>query len=122
MNESIDRFLEMIHAGNGWYAMQVGLGVVFTALVLVSALIAVTGRLFSIGKQREADEEEPAADAPEGDRDVVAAAVAVALALAERTPRRPRFVPPSGADPWRMAGRASQHQRAREVGPSRKRS
>lgn len=121
-SQKIDIFLAMIQAGNGWYAMAVGLGVVFTSLILVSVVITITGAFFRRRMQR-LHPSPPTQDVPSREResgaveetDLVAAAVAVALALhGARRPRgrRPAPVRSDDGDPWRLSGRAALHSRS----------
>jgi len=121
MSRKIDVFLAMIQAGNGWYAMAVGLGVVFVSLVLVSVVISVTGRFFRRRAERAMVRALPPGTVPDAgmepgddlaELEQAAAAVAVALALDEQRREEPRDVPagPSGyGEGWRLAGRAMQH-------------
>jgi Na+-transporting methylmalonyl-CoA/oxaloacetate decarboxylase gamma subunit len=135
-------YMVMIQEGNGWYAMWVGLAVVFTALFLVSTVITLTGLFFrkrEVWKRRRAQgangfaavadaiSEPPppvrTVDDPDDDtetgssteEELVAAAVAVALGLQGgfRVHAIHLEEVDENAGSWKLAGRMHQHGRVR---------
>ena len=108
----MEHVLELIEKGRAGYVTAMGMGGVFTALIFLFLFIVSLGKLHRFKKLRGRKAAEPASSPPpaEPDKAETVAALAVALALADRGGRPGVSVPPAAEDepsPWKVAGRLS---------------
>ena len=136
--EWIGTILETIREGRGWYAMAVGVGVVFFSLVFIYAIITIMGRVFT--RRTRDDEKGDQAPAPENggpdslppampdhwgeaqdEAELAMVAAAVVAAVARFRHRAGMWEKVEASGGWRMAGRARLHGASAEIQQGRPR-
>lgn len=105
----MEHVLELIEKGQAGYVTAMGMGGVFTALIFLFLFIFLLGKAHRFRKVRSRSPSAPVARPPlEPDAEETAAAIAVALALSDKSGRMGVSVSPVAEEepsPWKAAGR-----------------
>jgi len=105
----MEHVLELIGKGQAGYVTAMGMGGVFAALIFLFLFIFLLGKAHRFGKVRSRSPAAPAQKPPEEPSGAeTAAAIAVALALSDKSGRTGVSVTPVAEEepsPWKVAGR-----------------